>query len=569
MEQLIQPPNPLWLPTAKPWSALSASQQQSRRVLWSAGRLKYKLDPLQVQMHTAAKGAFAQAPNSAERWFYFDCSRQVGKDWTSSVLVLETVYQVRRPIRIVYAGATQVSVRELLVPNLVKLFDDCPPELLPREIQDGTFLKSADRLTWPWGAQVVMVGMDLHPGRLRGPATHAAVFSEAAFYSAFGDTLRSIVIPQLQTEPDGWWIIATTPPESAGHEIDTEWLPLAKRTGRHFHASIQDNPRLTPEAVEAQIRMVGGDAGRKSTMVRRELFAEHVTEQSRQVIPEWQDVKGTSVREFTRPQWVDCYVSLDPGIVHLCASQQGFYDFTTDTLYIEGDFAEAGLNTWDVALRLWAREWQLWGTVPQKPKKLGEPEWQEALGEIRSYFYPDLPTPTVPLQRWNGQNTKAQPYIRVSDTDKRLITDLYTQHGLLFQPAQKDNREAAINNLRLRIQQGKIVIHPRCIHTLAHLDGAIWNSKRTGFAESKTQGHWDALASLLYLDRTVQRGRNPYPPNHHHLSGVQAHTHHIPLVTAPKSRAGQSLEAALLGRSDRGHTQKRVLGGAIRNRRGR
>lgn len=536
----------VWQSPTKPWASLTKAQQEDRRLLWSAGKLRYKLDPLQRKLYDAVRASFAEQDASAERWFYLDCSRQVGKDFTSAVIALEDVLRLRRALRIVYAAATQTSVRELLVPNLVKIFDDCPPELLPAEIHDGTFTKSADRITWPWKAQIVMVGMDLHPGRLRGPSLYAGIFSEAAFYADFSRTLKSVVIPQLQTEPDGWWLMPTTPPETPAHDVDVDWLPEAKRTGRHFHATIDDNPRISERQKKAQIRLLGGTAGRSATMVRRELLAEHVTEESLMVIPEWQSVRDKCVREFERPPWVDCYVSLDPGIVHFCASQQAFFDFASDTLFVEGDFAAPGLNTWEVAVRLWAREWQLWGTQPLRPKRIGDDQWAAALEEIRGHFYDDVPE-REPLRRWTGSRFAAQPYMRVSDTDLRLIADLNTEHGLVFTPAQKDDLDAAINALRLRVQAGKIVVHPRCTHTISHLDHGIWNKKRTAFAESGSHGHFDALAALVYLDRHVQRRRNPVPPPDVFMSRA---THHIPpeINQAPRSQTGKVLEQVFGGR---------------------
>lgn len=556
-----------WQPASKPWGMLTKQQQADRRVLWASGKLAYKLDPLQRKMDRAVQAAFKAAPVSTDRWFYLDCARRTGKDYYSEALAVSSVMKHRpphrtRPIRIPYAAATRESVKEQLVPNMLALFEDCPPELLPQQISDGTFRKSADRLTFPWGSEIVMVGMDLHPDRLRGPATFACVFSEAAFYSDFGGTLRSVMLPMLQTEPDGWWMINTTPPESPEHEVDVEWLPEAKRTGRHFHATIDDNPRVTQAQKEAQIRVIGGKLGRKSTVVRRELFAEHVTEETMMIVPEWQAVKDRCVREFQRPEWVDCYEALDPGIVHFCAALGGFFDFRTDTLFVEWDFAAPGLNTWEVAVRLWAREWQMWGLRPQKPKRVGDAEWVAALDQVRGHFYEDLRPRPTPLQRWTGQRLQNQPHMRVSDTDMRLIADLATEHGLTFTPAQKDDRDAAINALRLRVQDEKVVVHPRCTHLISHLSHGIWNKSRKDFAEAKVLGggkhHFDALAALVYLDRHIQRRRNPVPPQSMFLDPQE---HHIPNQNEPpRTQAGEALRQVFGGRrtAQSGEKRKRL-----------
>jgi hypothetical protein len=116
------------------------------------------------------------------------------------------------------------------------------------------------------------------------------------------------------------------------------------------------------------------------------------------------------------------------------------------------------------------------------------------------------------VQAWNGASMRDGVYKRVSDVDLRLVTDLNELHQLRFVTTRKDNREAAINELRIRIQNKRIEIHPRCKNTIAHLDHAIWNKARTQFDRSGKFGHFDALAALVYLDRNVDRNRNPMPP---------------------------------------------------------
>jgi hypothetical protein len=556
----------VWESPSRPWADLSAAEQADRRELWNSGLLRYKLDPLQRRMYDSIRARFEACSSSTDRWYYLDCARRTGKDFVCSVLVAETIMRERAPrrarrIRIAYAASTQDSVKDLLVPNLLAVFEDCPPELLPAEIKEATFTKSADRLTFPWGSLVVMVGMDLHPDRLRGPDTFAAVYSECAFYADLDGTVIDVMMPMFQTEPEGWWVLNTTPSKSSEHDTEVTWLPLAIAEERHFHATMDDNQRITDATKADQIRLFGG---RASTRCRRELYAEHVTEQTDMVIPEWIDAQATCVREFSRRDWLDCYASLDPGIVHFCASQQAFYDFETATLFIEGDFAAPGLNTWDVAVRLWAREWQLWGLPPTKPKRVGDAEWEAALEEIKGYFYDDLPIQPV-ARRWTGTDIKLQPARRVSDTDLRLIADLSNEHALTFAPARKDDLEAAINGLRLRVAAGKVVVHPRATWTRAHLN-AVWNKQRTKFAEGvtvdpqtgqKRKHHFDALASLIYLDREVNRTRNPIPPEHVFMDRAQ---HHVPVLEPLASQPTKTLQQVFGGRgqANRGAQPARI-----------
>jgi hypothetical protein len=39
----------------------------------------------------------------------------------------------------------------------------------------------------------------------------------------------------------------------------------------------------------------------------------------------------------------------------------------------------------------------------------------------------------------------------------------------------------------------------------------LWNEKRSEFARSKTLGHFDAIAALMYLIRNIDEATNPIP----------------------------------------------------------
>ena len=108
------------------------------------------------------------------------------------------------------------------------------------------------------------------------------------------------------------------------------------------------------------------------------------------------------------------------------------------------------------------------------------------------------------------------PYMRVADNDLKLINDLQQEHGLLFFPTKKDNREAALNKLRVWISDDKIRIHPRCKNLIYHLKSAQWNKGRTDFLRLKDDvatglfgGHCDGLPALMYLVRNIQSQKKP------------------------------------------------------------
>ena len=80
--------------------------------------------------------------------------------------------------------------------------------------------------------------------------------------------------------------------------------------------------------------------------------------------------------------------------------------------------------------------------------------------------------------------------------------------------AKKDDKEAAINMVRLMLSQEKIIIHPRCENLVRHLSNCKWKSGTTSdkkFARSVDNGHYDAVDALLYGIRAISFKKNPYP----------------------------------------------------------
>jgi hypothetical protein len=217
--------------------------------------------------------------------------------------------------------------------------------------------------------------------------------------------------------------------------------------------------------------------GAESTDWRREYLCELVTDEARQIIPEFTDAL---VREVPRPQYFDAYVGMDVGFTDLTAVLFGYWDFANATLVVEDELALSRMTTEDLANGIRGVE-----------QRLGWPK---------------------------------PPYSRVSDTDLIVINDLNRLHDLGFTPTLKDDKEAAINAVRMLCAQGKLAVHPRCVNLRAHLKYGIWNERRTSFERAEGFGHFDMIDALVYLVRSVRREVNPYP----HLLGYSEHTHYIP-----------------------------------------
>lgn len=525
---------PVWQSPTKPWALCSPDRQDMLRQAWESGNLRWKLDPNQQKIYDQIYASHGRVRTSFERQYYLDMSRQSGKDFVMSTIGLETCFRRRKTTRVVYAAPTKDTVHKLLIPTISQIFEDCPPDLLPAEIKSGTFLTNAKQLTWPWGARIELVGVDLHPDWLRGPATFLILFTEPAFVENFDGLMRGVILPQLLTMQDGFAVYGSTPPESPGHPWSTSYIPKAKGRGMYSKSVITDCPRLSTEQVEAAIDELGG---RKSTRVRRELFCEHIIESAHAVVPEYQDVKDQVLTEVgfdSPPEYRDIVVGIDPGFVHSTGVVYGYVDFRTGLFMINGEINIQYANSREVARAMWAREWQLYGFKPKKPRNLTDKAWGEELDATRAMFYPDL-AEAKPVKAYRDSQIKTQVYQRWSDTDSRLIADMSNEHGLMINPADKDNLEAATNALRLNIQKLKYRIHPRCAYLDAHLSQAVWNKSRTRLAENPAGGHFDLIPAFIYLNRHVPWQRNPNPPVFHDPA-----THFVSSGAGAQTRTGLS-----------------------------
>ena len=105
------------------------------------------------------------------------------------------------------------------------------------------------------------------------------------------------------------------------------------------------------------------------------------------------------------------------------------------------------------------------------------------------------------------------------DNALQMINDLNRLHGIKISATKKDNKFAAVNELRDLLASGRIKIHPRCKHLIYHLEHVKWKDKKGIKAEfdhladstDKTilGGHADAADAILYLSRNVKFNKNP------------------------------------------------------------
>lgn len=457
-------------------SQIEALDLESRRALyrraveplWRRGNLRFLLDETQLEIVSRL-----DAPH---RKFFLLCSRRLGKSFTLTVLAVSLC--LRQPgARVLYLapfGKDAVEIVRDIVPTIL---ESCPEDLAPE------YSVQSKEYQFRNGSIIRFKGVNgEHAQYLRGGACDLVILDECGIMDDLLHVVNDIVMPMTLTT-GGRILLATTPPRTPGHDSALIYEQCAGN-GASVKFSILDNVRVANE-VKVEFLVAAGERpedaplivqGRmrpRSVTARREYFTEFITDAESAVLPEFLDAKPEIVRVSDRPEHFDSYVSMDPGMVDRTGILYGYWDFRRGKLVIEDETLLQKPSTLVIAEAILETEYRLWG--------------------------------------------EKKPLLRVSDIDEFLLRDLWERHRLGFTKASKQDSLGAINLVRNMIQTRELEIHPRCVHLVRQCENAIWNNKATDFARAGQQspdGHFDLVASLKYLARSVNRRKNPIPAKH-------------------------------------------------------
>lgn len=466
---------------------------------WALGDLTYLMHEVQV----AARDWVWSRP---ERVIVICCSRRLGKTILAAGLVNEAAMRVPtlagRPAKIRIASATAVDVREFFEPAM-QLYRGTEVPAWARH----AFKEHIGRFEWANGSRAQIAGVNGgQEDRLRGRECDLFIVEEASTIDRLRYLVQSVAMPQVLTT-GGKVILIFTPPQSPDHE-SVQYLTEAEARGTLFLRTIYDAPHVTQE----QIEQIAADCGGvESTTFRREFLCEVVTDETRAIIPEFQREEPHIVQEHERPEYYVPIVAMDLGYHDLTVAVCGYYDFKADldvitheAVFQHSTSAEINAGVAEIELEAFGP-----GVTPRR--------------------YVDAPPIVVAdlrrLRGWTASDEasgKAAPWSEV----------------------RKDDVDASINALRVRVRRRRVRIHPRCKTVIAHMRHGIWNKARTSFARSDEHGHYDGIDACRYFERHVDRHTDPYPlidPN------ARRETHRIPTITKTNPQA-RKLAAALRGR---------------------
>lgn len=436
------------------------SKKEAVHALWKKGILHWKLNSTQKQMYDKV----AEADKRIIVWL---ASRRLGKTFTLCVMAIEKCIKEKNAI-VKYLCPDAKQARTVIIPIIREILEDCPKSLRPE------YLKNDGKYVFPNGSEIQIAGND--GGRaesLRGGFAHLCIIDEAGFCDNLKYNVQSILLPTVTTT-GGKIVLSSTPPKTPGHEFN-HFVKRSKDDKTFIKKTIFENTRFTPAQVQEIIDTYGSV---EDPEFRREYVCEMAINLDDAIVPEFTEaVKLDTVKEHKRPPFFDYYVSADIGFKDYTAILFAYYDFLQGKLIVEDEIVVNKKTTHEIA-RL----------IKEKEQKL---LWEPTTNEMRF------------------------PHLRVSDNNLFVINDLQKLHGITFVPTMKDDKEAAINNMRIMINAKKVIIHPRCITLIKHLEEGTWKKSGSGktrdFDRSSDNGHFDTLDALIYLIRNVQFSKNPYP----------------------------------------------------------
>lgn len=384
-------------------------------------------------------------------------------------------------------------------PAFDTLLNDCPTDYRPHYDTQDSFYQ------FPTGVKTfLLAAQGGHIENARGIHNVTDVLiDEAGFFGDEEDSypldhvIQNILVPMfVRTKSKPRIVIMTTPPEVPNHPVKA-YYERAKARGC---ASVYDiyNSDIPPEKREEMRRrmlsMPGGEIA-----WQREMECKWVVDSSRMIVPEWDSSKY--VQEVPRDQFFQFYHkynALDTGVRDKTVNLYPYYHFRLGAVVLED---ETVLENEEVRTDILA------ACIKQKEKELGF----------------------------------AKVYRRIGDNNNLIILqDLSGIHDLPFLPTTKDDLFAMVNELRLWVNAGRLLVNPRCTYTIGCLENGVWDKAKREFGRSAVYGHFDGLAALCYLIRNIDTLTNPIPA----LFGISQQTHHIP-VGADENQNHKALRQAL------------------------
>jgi hypothetical protein len=440
--------------------------QKAINAAWEEGRLVYLFKPHQHRLYSA----WIKSKSISRKFLV--CN---GRGWGKSTFwfIVGLMWAITHPNCDVYFIApVEKKLDDYLEPirNLIlsKKSDEFQYEYTP---SDNLF-------RFPNGSRILIRGSNNKSyDDLRGGKAGFCIVDEARGVDNLQDLVDNVLLPAnakaAKENPDnGFTVISSTPPPTTDHPLE-QYYQEAELGGYYFHASVLEAD-YPPEILEIFKKESGGE---KSITWRIEYMAERgLVDTALKIIPEFDPAINTieidaleKIKQLPEHQFYRWFESVDIGTVDKQILLGGFYSFLDGVLYIDFErVAEKGETTKKFGDDL---------TIIEKSRKL------------------------------NGR-----VYLRVCDTNgAQLAMDLLESHKIAFYPTDKGRLVEMVNKVCVYMNAIRIVISKACPFLIGSLYNCVWqDALKKEFARSKTYGHGDAIAALIYMVRNLVES-NPIP----------------------------------------------------------
>ena len=462
------------------------SEETIRQYLWSYGKLKYKMDPLQRSITDTVRSNFDRTKKIC-----ILSSRQIGKSYWVMCFALE--YLIRNPGTIARVIApTREKCEEIVEDNLSVILQDVP---------DGIIGRAASKNRWNlFNKSSLRIGAleRQYVDKNRGGNASLIIYEECGFVKGddFNYGVNSVIGPQL-LRSKGHEIFVSSPSEQPDHPLHTVIAPSCGVMGTLFEYMVFESPSITESAIMEA-------AERAGTILTPEFMRDM-----------W-DLKGKV--EKLHPDHIH-----EIARAHHIQLSDGFRrEFMAEiirpaSLMVVPTFYEKetvhAFKVPNVANRQVVIDW---GGVRDKTVALLMA--YEYNGDVDLFvdervFEPNTSTDIIvqELKQWEDE---APVNVRWADVPGQLQIDLQDRFDYQVHIPQKTNWMGAVNTMAGRFSTKKVKIHPRCRFLIQSVRAGMFNKNRTDFDRSEALGHMDALAAAMYGIRSQNR-ENPYAAQHH------------------------------------------------------
>lgn len=445
--------------------SLSLDQRSAAiELAWKIGRLRYKLRNTQRKI----KDAWIESKKKFRK-FYVECTRRLGKSsWLLTALTEECISSPNRKCG--FFAPVKDGLLDYIGPLIQKTYEDCPRTLRP------SFDKTRFMLNFPNGSAIIFRGSNNQQHRIRrGQEFHVAGIDEARDVDNLTELIESVISPALFST-DGHLIISSTPADTRSHPLFI-YRQRAEMEGWLVKISIDEanvldsdvySRALIDEWKEETLKAPDGQ-----DIWEREYECKWVINKRKMAVPEWNS--QTMVQSFGRDpyyQFYHHYVGIDWGYKDFTAIIFATYNFRKARLEVDGELTYSGKD-------------------------------------VRS----DLLADKIDLTATHLWGKDYNMYRQVSDSaDPILINELNKFRKMNFIPVPKLNSlEAMLNEFRVLVAQGKIIVDPKCRMMIHDLETAVWTDKRDKLDQDIFAHHFDHLMALVYLTRVLDVSANPIP----------------------------------------------------------